>query len=169
MGHAAYLAAEGGSFNGFDITGIGFNKVEQIFYRAETTYFTSGETFNEAYTHLVQAASDLYGTDDVGQVVKALRAAEINMPRSFNGDFNADGYVDSADYVLWRKGLGTDYSQGLFDIWRAHFSESAPAEGTTVTYYIPEPSVAYLVLFAVVPLLCACPCRGLFVRYACSS
>jgi hypothetical protein len=40
----------------------------------------------------------------------------VTMP----GDFNGDGIVDAGDYVVWRKGLGTAYTQTDFDTWRAH-------------------------------------------------
>jgi probable HAF family extracellular repeat protein len=40
---------------------------------------------------------------------------------SLLGDFNNDGNVDAADYVVWRKSLGT---QADYDSWRTHFGES---------------------------------------------
>ena len=40
------------------------------------------------------------------------------------GDYNRDGVVDAADYVVWRKGMGTTYTQGDYDVWRAHFGAS---------------------------------------------
>jgi hypothetical protein len=44
---------------------------------------------------------------------------DISVP----GDFNQDGIVDGADYVLWRKsgGLQTDY-----DLWRANIGRAEP-------------------------------------------
>ena len=39
-----------------------------------------------------------------------------------NGDFNADGRVDAADYVVWRKNGGTRQE---YDAWRANFGQSA--------------------------------------------
>ena len=39
------------------------------------------------------------------------------------GDFNNDGSVDAADYVVWRNGLGTIYTQSDYDTWRANFGE----------------------------------------------
>jgi hypothetical protein len=44
------------------------------------------------------------------------------------GDFNSDGTVDAADYVVWRKGLDTMYSQNDYDVWRANFGR-APSAG----------------------------------------
>lgn len=46
------------------------------------------------------------------------------------GDFNYDGTVDGADYVVWRKSLGTVYTQDDYAVWRAHFGETAG--GTTL-------------------------------------
>jgi hypothetical protein len=40
------------------------------------------------------------------------------------GDFNQNGAVDASDYILWRKGLGTTFSQSNYDDWRAHFGET---------------------------------------------
>ena len=34
------------------------------------------------------------------------------------GDFNFDGTVDAADYVVWRNGLGTAYTQNDYGVWR---------------------------------------------------
>jgi hypothetical protein len=52
------------------------------------------------------------------------------VPPSIPGDFNDDGIVDAADYVVYRKGL----AQGSYETWRAHFgttnaNESAVASG----------------------------------------
>jgi hypothetical protein len=41
------------------------------------------------------------------------------------GDYNQNGTVDAADYVVWRKGLGTTYTQTDYDVWRAHFGATA--------------------------------------------
>ena len=41
---------------------------------------------------------------------------------SLPGDFNSDGVVDAADYVVWRKGLGSVYMEADYDIWRANHS-----------------------------------------------
>jgi hypothetical protein len=42
------------------------------------------------------------------------------------GDFNQDGTVDAADYVVWRK---TDGTQTSYDAWRANFGTSLLAGG----------------------------------------
>jgi probable HAF family extracellular repeat protein len=57
------------------------------------------------------------------------------------GDFNVDGSVDAADYVVWRKELGTTYAQNDYDTWRANFGNRAPAAaGSGATAYRPGAS-----------------------------
>jgi hypothetical protein len=65
------------------------------------------------------------------------------LPAVFFGDYNQNGEVDAADYVVWRKTLGTNvaaYSSadgdgdGVIDqddygVWRAHFGETLPPPG----------------------------------------
>ena len=77
---AAYLTAMGGTFNGYTITGLGLAKVEQIWYRALTTYYADSETFNGAYTALRQACTDLYSPADLAELTKALQAVEMDQP-----------------------------------------------------------------------------------------
>ena len=80
VSHAAYLMAVGGTKNGCTVSAIGRTKMEAIFYRSVTNYFTSSTDFNDAYTALNSACTDLYGSSS-GECVatrKALQAVEIN-------------------------------------------------------------------------------------------
>ncbi|MFL6546578.1 MAG: hypothetical protein ACJ8LM_15560, partial [Candidatus Udaeobacter sp.] len=57
-----------------------------------------------------------------------------------SGDFNGDGTVDAADYVVWRQGLGTLYTQADYDVWRAHFGQTAGSgSGAIANAAVPEP------------------------------
>jgi T5SS/PEP-CTERM-associated repeat protein len=62
------------------------------------------------------------------------------------GDFNLDGKVDAADYVKWRKGLGTNYTPAHFNIWRANFG--AMAGGGAADQSAPEPTLLPLTIIA---------------------
>jgi hypothetical protein len=60
------------------------------------------------------------------------QAANANGPP---GNFNGDGYVDAADYVSWRNGLGSKYSQADYGVWRSNFGNQRPGvpRGTPVS------------------------------------
>ncbi|MEK7539808.1 MAG: M4 family metallopeptidase, partial [Patescibacteria group bacterium] len=87
---AAYLMAIGGTFNGCTVTGIGREMEEAIFYRAQTTYYTTTTDFNGAYTALLAACRDLYAADVCKQVEKALRAVELDQAGFCSGEPAAD-------------------------------------------------------------------------------
>ncbi|MEX0611541.1 MAG: hypothetical protein WD229_05445, partial [Pirellulales bacterium] len=58
------------------------------------------------------------------------------------GDFNFDGSVDAADYVVWRKNDGTP---GGYNTWRANFGATAgggsgATGSTSATPAVPEPT-----------------------------
>ncbi|HBY74005.1 MAG TPA: hypothetical protein DEG44_04970 [Candidatus Kerfeldbacteria bacterium] len=100
---AAYLMAEGGSFNGCTVTALGRAKEEAIFYRAQTTYFTTTTDFNGAYTALLAACADLYSDEDCQEVEKALRAVELDQAGYCSGETGTTPdciSVDSAPTVL---------------------------------------------------------------------
>ena len=69
----------------------------------------------------------------------------INLVVAYPGDFNSDGFVDSGDYAVWRKGLGTTYTESDYDVWRAHFGEVA-GSGSSLgsSAAVPEPATAAL-------------------------
>ncbi len=78
------------------------------------------------------------------------------------GDYNHNGAVDAADYVVWRKTLGQtgpglaadgngngngQIDSGDFDIWRAHFGQTAGSgAGTSANAAVPEPTTLIMVL-----------------------
>jgi hypothetical protein len=82
------------------------------------------------------------------------------------GDYNQNGVVDAADYVLWRKSVGQSGSslpadgdndhaitQNDFAIWRAHFGQSlggGSGSGSSVGGAVPEPSTLLLAAFILI-------------------
>jgi hypothetical protein len=76
------------------------------------------------------------------------------------GDFNGNGTVDAADYVLWRNGgdLENDPTPGVqpgdYDVWRANFGRTAGAAGAAASAAVPEAatllSAAVAILFGFV-------------------
>lgn len=60
---AYYLLAEGGTFHGVTVNGIGRDAAVQIYYSAFTNYLTSSSDFSNARAAVIQAANDLYGAN----------------------------------------------------------------------------------------------------------
>jgi hypothetical protein len=82
------------------------------------------------------------------------------------GDFNSDGFVNLADYSLWRDSLGSTTllaadanGNGRIDtldytVWKSHFgSRLASGAAAVVGETVPEPSALLVALFAVAGLL----------------
>ena len=83
--HAAYLISEGGSYNGYTITGLGRPQMAEIFYRALTVYMTSGTNFPSGADALISAATDLHGAGSaaVTAVSDTVQAIEMYLPGCF--------------------------------------------------------------------------------------
>lgn len=91
---------------------------------------------------------------------------------SLPGDYNDDGAIDAADYVVWRKLEGTenvlpnDPIGGTIDTdqynqWRGNFARTAPGGGATTFVAVPEPVGTPLAAVAMLLTWCFAgrPCR----------
>jgi bacillolysin len=85
--HAAYLAAAGGTYNGYSISGVGTGAMGQIFYRALVYYLGASSAFEDSYNALNSSCSDLYGAGSAAcaEVQKALQAVELNQANPCEG------------------------------------------------------------------------------------
>ena len=79
ISYAAYLLTGGAYFNNCTINAIGLEAVGAIWYRANS-YYSASANFAEAYSDIQQAAADLYPSNVVTEVQKALQAVELNQP-----------------------------------------------------------------------------------------
>jgi hypothetical protein len=79
------------------------------------------------------------------------------------GDFNADGAVDAADYVAWRR---TDSTPNGYSAWRANFdaTRTNPTGIFSAPAGVPEPTAWLLIIVSVVCCLPTCRCK----RAACN-
>lgn len=86
------------------------------------------------------------GPNDVGTYLGSQNAA-VNLvaPGPPSGDYNLDGTVDAADYVMWRK---NDSTPAGFDTWRSQFGQILGGGANISTNAsIPEPTPQVLLLF----------------------
>jgi hypothetical protein len=68
-----------------------------------------------------------------------------------DGDLNADGKVDAADYVIWRKNAGT---QAGYDLWRSHFGQTGGSgSAATANAAVPEPATAVALIAGIFVLI----------------
>jgi hypothetical protein len=75
---------------------------------------------------------------------------------SIPGDFTFNGVVDSADYVVWRKSLGSESDDSL---WRMNFGKSLISElgnELSLEVTVPEPVAAMLALLGLVGIILQC-------------
>lgn len=57
------------------------------------------------------------------------------------GDYNSDGFVDAADYTVWRDSLATSSPVGSYADWRDNFGNSLAGGNSSA---VPEPSASCL-------------------------
>lgn len=112
-------------------------------------------------------ASNLVGSD-TNESSDTFVATISFSPPGLPGDYNRDGAVDMADYVVWRKTIGTaiDYFAGAdgsgdgmvgpedYGVWRGHFGER-------LTVIASAPAIVDDVEMAAVDVMVAAPQVGL--------
>lgn len=70
----------------------------------------------------------------------------LELASQMAGDFNNNGSVDAADYLIWRK---LDSSQEGYDMWRANFGQGQQATArASGLASVPEPSTLFLLAVA---------------------
>ncbi len=92
------------------------------------------------------ATGSLYFQSQQGSVWPALyfNIDQIDVAPNPLADFDANGVVNGADYVVWRKGSGTKYTQNDYNSWRAHYGPTAGGAGASVNESVPEPATLTL-------------------------
>ena len=64
-----------------------------------------------------------------------------------SGDYNGDGVVDAADYVVWRKGIGVEPTTDNYNYWRTHFGQTAGGGSVTNSHgTVPEPATLVMLI-----------------------
>jgi CubicO group peptidase (beta-lactamase class C family)/uncharacterized protein YjbI with pentapeptide repeats len=133
----------------------------------------SEAAFTQAYPTARYGAGDFDGdglvnASDADGLIAALQHAGVpdefvSLVPELPGDFNRDGVVDAADYVVWRKNFGLNINlpnetmslglvdQADYDVWRSNFGNSlGSASGASLSADVPEPSAFFLVTISLV-------------------
>ena len=102
-----------------------------------------------------------YHINGAGTVMGGVVFAASAVAPSVLGDYNGNGTVDAADYVVWRNG-GPLQNEGMtpgnvtaddYTFWRSRFGMSAAAgsaRSAFVASAVPEPSAALLLVAGMV-------------------
>lgn len=90
---------------------------------------------------------DDFGTSGVYRYVKAQDTPFID---PILGDYNGNGKVDAADYVVWRNGDSPDDTQAGYDLWKSRFGVGEASGSGSSLSAVPEPAGLVLALVAIV-------------------
>jgi hypothetical protein len=142
------------------------NQLVETFFTGSTTVAAGGQL----------ALGNLFTTGKMEDVTGRFSTAD-NLLNLFNvefvtsagvtGDYNNNGAVDAADYVVWRENLNTNntlpndstpgtVNQADYDAWRANFGRTSGSAATLSTQVSTVPEAASVVLLLVGVLLLYC-------------
>jgi hypothetical protein len=139
---------------------------------ADLTGLASGQYWLEVIADPYDRIQESDETNNTSRIMVNLFF--IPDPLIHPGDYNDDGAVDAADYVVWRNTLGQtvpNYGQADaelgagadgdgdgfitaadYDVWRARFGETAAGASLPATS-VPEPTSLAMALAALLPVL----------------
>ncbi|WP_428306809.1 hypothetical protein [Lacipirellula sp.] len=114
-------------------------------------FFVNGTKANadpiRFYTETSAAAQRFFvsrGTNQAGSIIDDISVMPTSAVPATPGDFNADGLVNGADFLLWQR----DTAVGSLDDWKANFGAGA----TVAIGAVPEPATAALAVAAAIGL-----------------
>src|SRR5262249_6172607 len=140
----------------FHVTREGNSVLSQTFNHPTSTALSSyfkdhafdlgdytGVSGNLDLDFFLDITTDTVGTT-FGESLIFGNATQSAGPQPLFGDFNGNGVVDAADYVVWRKNPG-GFPADAYTTWRSHFGQtSAGGMGTNMNTAIPEPATILL-------------------------
>lgn len=169
-----YSTSAGGNpvnfHEGFHVYAVEWEATQLRFYVDGILHYTVNETANrpifETPMNIIlnlavggDFGGDPNGTTVFPQVMEVDYVRVWQRPAGIPGDFNSDGRVDTADYVVWRNSLGTStvlpndstpgsVTQDDYNTLRTNFGKLA-ASGAASQGAVPEPANSLVPLTAV--------------------
>ncbi|QDU88505.1 hypothetical protein Pla175_18830 [Pirellulimonas nuda] len=161
----------------FDDNGTPGDVSDDFISNFESISLTSNASAASRFEIRVDAAGNIYtgnntserlevfspGGNTLATTTSAGGFSVVALPGGLAGDYNNDGFIDAADYSVWRDNLNTSnvlpndptggvIGQTQYDTWKTNFGQ--PAVGAAVGSAVPEP--AGLVLAGLATLLGCC-------------
>lgn len=130
------------------------NPVDQLSANISHTGHSTGQRLE---SFALRQSSDYSGVQYIENLVVATTFAEAligSVNPDDTGDYNGNGIVDAADYIVWRKNVGT---QNGYQAWRCHFGVGSGGN-SIVGGPVPEPSTVELCMFVLAGYL-SCPMK----------
>jgi hypothetical protein len=115
---------------------------------------SSGGTLPSGFSGVAFGFWNSDGNFDRSVLIKEIKLETLPPITGEDGDYDNNGTVDAADYVLWRKGgalqhevadVGTNSPQDYTE-WRQRFGNGASGSGLASGGAVPEPATLVLVL-----------------------
>jgi hypothetical protein len=123
----------------------GFEGGNPVFFASTSAPSTTGNSIVKIADSGTSSAFTSIATAPLNSVFRGLALAPVNAPPAVPGDYNGNGKVDAADYVVWRNGgpllnevdtPGTINAQDYTE-WRSRFGN--PGSGGGLGAAVPEP------------------------------
>jgi hypothetical protein len=92
-----------------------------------------------------QLIGTLLNTGDPNSADAAFAGLAFVGFRTLGGDFNSDGKVDGADFLVWQRGLGSTYTAADLATWKANYGQGSAIGAASA---VPEPAAAVMACLA---------------------
>jgi hypothetical protein len=136
----------GATYPGYVPSSWNFKYDRSKFVHLVHTESSSADALSHLNLAVQRNAGGIYITDDIlpnpWNRLPNYWDSLVDAVAAINADYNGNGVVDAADFVVWRK---ADGSQAGYDSWRANFARTATA-GLLAGVTVPEPANQMLLI-----------------------
>jgi hypothetical protein len=103
---------------------------------------------SDSWDYFAMQTAGVSTSDDFDWIIDNFMVEVFGSNAGLDGDYNNDGKVDAADYIVWRKSIGTDTA---YEEWRTHYGAGqATGGGAFAPASVPEPAGLALLVSAMI-------------------